>query len=220
MSPERASRPASASPVRQPYGRRVNDPDLATFADTPWPTVNHRAALERLETLGWTKCGEGDWAIVLRSPGGRLAARISAFEPSYEWFVELCKRCDGNPYFPRIEFVSELEGGGHLAALEYLRQVGEDEETEFLERWKDEAEPDPALRGARAATEALDRECRAKVRFWMGIDLGSHVMRAADGQVKLVDLLGVGGGLVTEQIHADMERDRLAAAFAAYDRTT
>ncbi|WP_157181541.1 hypothetical protein [Actinopolymorpha alba] len=224
----------------------MSDPDLAVYDDVPWPAINHHGARTRLEALGWTKCGEGDWAIALRSPGGRLAARVSAFEPSYPWFVELCRRANGNAYFPRIDFVSELEGGGHLAVLEFLTQVSADEEAAFLERWKDKADPDPDFRAARAAVRALDEECRENVRFWMGIDLEDHVMRAADGHLKLIDLVGVAGGLIQEQIHADLaeffrviprdrcryfleiphfsrdyaadDRRRIEAAFAAYDQ--
>ena len=183
----------------------MSDPDLRLFAEVAWPALNHREVRARLEAHGWVKCGEGDWAIALRSPGGALAARISAFEPSYAWFVELCRRADGNPYLPRIDFVSELEGGGHLAILEYLAPVAPDEEAAFLRRWKDAADPDPDLRRLRDAVEALDRECRENVRFWMGIDLEDHVLRSADGHLKLIDLLGVAGGLILDLVHADMD---------------
>lgn len=230
------------------YPVRVRDPGIAVFDEHRWPTVNHRVARARLEERGWTKCGEGDWAIVLRSPGGRLAARVSAFEPGYHWFVELCRRASDNPYVPRIDFVSELEGGGHLAVLEYLISVSKAEEVAFLERWNNVDDPDLDLSRLRAAAEALDRECRARVPFWMGMDLGDHVLRAADGHIKLIDLLGVGGGPIVEQMNADMDeflrimpRDRcrymldiphfsrsyaaaqraeVVAAFAAYDRKT
>jgi hypothetical protein len=184
----------------------MSDPDLAVFADVPWPELNHRAARTRLEHHGWTPCGEGDWALAFRSPGGRLAARVSAFEPSYPWFVELCRRTRGNPYFPRIDAVSDLEGGGHLAVLEFLTQVGVDEEASFLARWNDDADPDPHLRSARAATEALNAYCQENVRFWMGIDLEDHVMRAANGHLKLIDLLGRGGGPMLDLMEADMDQ--------------
>ena len=228
------------------YSARVQDPDLATFDEHPWPALNHRVVRARLEERGWAKCGEGDWAVVLRSPGGRLAARVSAFEPGYHWFVELCRRASRNPYLPRINFVSALEGGGHLAVLEYLTPVSKAEEVAFLERWNNVGDPDLDLRRVRAAAEALDKECRASVPFWMGMDLEDHVLRAADGQLKLIDLLGVAGGPIVEQMNADMDeflrimprdrcrymldiphfsrsyaarqREEVVAAFAAYDR--
>ncbi|MEQ7126564.1 hypothetical protein ABN034_18790 [Actinopolymorpha sp. B11F2] len=182
----------------------MTDPDMAVFAGVRWADLNHRDSRVRLEAHGWTLCGEGDWALAFRSPGGGLAARVSAFEPSYAWFVELCRRMEGNPYFPRIDLVSELEGGGHLAILEFLTQVSADEEAAFLARWKSDADPDPDLRAARAATEELNKHCQENVRFWMGIDIGDHVMRAADGHLKLIDLLGVGGGPMLDQMEADM----------------
>ncbi|GAA4987105.1 hypothetical protein [Actinopolymorpha pittospori] len=183
----------------------MSDPDLRVFAGVAWPALNHRQARTRLETHGWVKCGEGDWAVALRSPGAALAARISAFEPSYAWFLELCRRAEGSPYLPRIDFASELEGGGHLTVLEYLAPVEAAEETAFLQRWHDGADPDPDLRQLRRLVEALDRECREYVPFWMGIDLEDHVLRSADGRLKLIDLLGVAGGLILDQIHADMD---------------
>lgn len=183
----------------------LNDAELGVLADVAWPAVNHRGARARLQAHGWAKCGEGDWANVFRSPSATYAARVSAFEPSYAWFVELCRRVDGNPYFPRIDFVTELEGGGQLAVLEYLTPITEAEERAFLERWRDDTEPDAHLREARAATEALDAECRANVPFWMGVDIGENVMRATDGQIKLVDLLGVAGGLLTDRLTADYD---------------
>ncbi|HEX3813520.1 MAG TPA: hypothetical protein VHX59_11820 [Mycobacteriales bacterium] len=224
------------------------DPGLDIFANVRWQEFDHRAVRARLEGNGWTKCGEGDWAVVLRSPQGRLAVRISAFEPSYSWFVELCDRVRANPYLPRIELVSELEGGGHLAVLEYLTPVSESDAKSFLARWNSSSDPDLALRALRAATDALDAECRRSVPFWMGVDLGDHVMRSMDGHVKLIDLLGVGGGPMVELIRTDIDaflriipRDRcrymldiphfgrsyaeqdrrtVAAAFAAYDGRT
>ncbi|GAB3415462.1 hypothetical protein [Flindersiella endophytica] len=182
-----------------------NAAELEVLAGVAWPAVNHRGARARLQAHGWAKCGEGDWANVFRSPSATYAARVSAFEPSYAWFVELCRRVGGNPYFPRVDFVTELEGGGQLAILEHLTPITEVDEHAFLERWRDDADPDPHLRAARKATEVLDAECRANVPFWMGIDIGENVMRSADGQIKLVDLLGVGGGELTDLLCADYD---------------
>ena len=39
--------------------------------------ADHRDTEEALLAAGWTPCGGGDWAIVLRSPDGTAAARIS-----------------------------------------------------------------------------------------------------------------------------------------------
>jgi hypothetical protein len=37
--------------------------------------ADHRDAERALLAAGWTACGAGDWAIALRSPDGRAAAR-------------------------------------------------------------------------------------------------------------------------------------------------
>lgn len=160
--------------------------------------LNHRAVRTLLEHHGWTKCGEGDWAIALRSPDGMKAARISPYEPSYKWFIELCRRMPDNPYLPRIFRTSQLQGGGHAAILEYLEPATDAEQAAFYKAWQHDTELRPAL-------EALDRECRATVSFWMGIDLGDHVMRSLDGQIKLIDLVGVSGNAMIDQIYADID---------------
>jgi hypothetical protein len=145
--------------------------DLTPFADVDWPSLQHQAARAWLEDRGWTLCGEGDWALAIRSPDGRMVARVSAFEPSYGWFVELCRRTVGNPSFPQIHLVTNLEGGGQLAVLDCLTPVTGTDEAAFRQRWNDETDPDPDLVAAREASRAPDAQCRATAPFWMGIDL-------------------------------------------------
>jgi hypothetical protein len=223
----------------------VDDSDLVPFDAVDWPTTDHRDARAWLEARGWSLTGVGDWARVFASPDRRLVARVSPFEPSYGWFVELCRRAESNPYFPVFGLVVELEGGGQLAVMDLLESVGEAGERDFLQRWNDDADPDVDLRAARETVDALDAQCRATVAFWMGIDIGDHVMRAADGHIQLIDLIGLTGEPMTELICTDIdafyrliprakslnmldipyferpenaaERDRLAAAFAGGD---
>lgn len=183
----------------------MDDSDLLPFGDVDWPTVDHHVARGWLEARGWTLSGVGDWARVFASPERRLVARVSPFEPSYGWFVELCSRVGGNPYFPRIHLVVDLHGGGQLAVMDLLSPVSRSDEAEFLQRWNDEGDPDVDLRAARAVLDALDAECRGTVPFWMGVDLGDHVMRAADGHIQLIDLVGLTGDPMTELICADID---------------
>lgn len=223
----------------------MSDTELLPFGDLAWPTLDHRSAREWLESRDWTLLGVGDWARVFASPDRRLVARVSPFEPSYGWFVELCRRADGNPYFPGFHLVVDLEGGGQLAVMDLLTPVDEADESAFLRRWYDDDDPDPDLRAARTAVDTLDAECRVTLPFWMGIDIGDHVMRAVDGHVRLIDLVGLSGDPMTELICTDIdafyrviprakslhmldipyfdrpengdERDRLVTAFAQFD---
>jgi hypothetical protein len=164
--------------------------------------LSHRDVLARLEAHGWRVCGEGDWAYVLQSPDGRLAARVSPFEPAYAWFVELCRRCAGNRYVPRVELASPLEGGGHLTVLEYLHPAPAGAEAAFLRRW--EAPDDADLVALRAAADDLATEAKRAVGPWdVGIDLGDHVLTAADGQLKILDLFYVSGYDLLEVLETD-----------------
>lgn len=179
--------------------------ELLPFGDVDWPSLDHRAARAWLEARGWTLSGEGDWARVFASPDRRVVARVSPFEPSYGWFVELCRRADGNPYFPRFHLITDLAGGGQLALMDRLTPVSAAEETAFLQRWNDEHDPDVDLRAARAAVDSLEAECRPTVPFWMGVDIAEHVLRTADGHIQLIDLVGLSGDLMTELICSDIK---------------
>jgi hypothetical protein len=125
--------------------------------------------------------------------------------------------------------------------------VADAEERASLQRWNDDDDdPDVDLRAARAAVDSLDAECRATVPFWMGVDLGDHVMRSRDGHIRLIDLVGLTGEPMTDLICTDIdafirliprakclymldipyfarpensdERERLVGAFARYDQ--
>jgi hypothetical protein len=91
--------------------RQVRDPDLAPLQGLLWPALSHRFARDLLDRLGWTFHAQGDWAYVYRSPRGRLAGRVSPFEPGYGYFVDLCERCAGNRYVPRLDLATPLEVG-------------------------------------------------------------------------------------------------------------
>src|SRR5882757_6352650 len=110
----------------------VQDLELAPLLDMDWPALNHHLARAHLDRLGWPACGEGDWAYALRSPSGRLAARVSPFELAYGYFVQLCQSSADNQYLPRIELATQLEGGGHLTVLEYLHSAEQGAVNKFL----------------------------------------------------------------------------------------
>ncbi len=101
--------------------------------------------------------------------------------------------------------MTALEGGGLLAVLDCLRAVTTAEEDDFFSRWNDESDSDPELAAARNAVHVLDSECRESIPFWLRIDFGDHVMRAADGHLQLIDLVGLTGEPMTE---TDLHRHR------------
>lgn len=119
-----------------------------------WPMLNHRFARDELERQGWAMCGQGDWAYGYRSPGGGLLARVSPFEPAYMYFVELCERCAGNRYVPRIGLATQLEGGGHLAVLEYLHPADGGVVENLLRHWEHPEDAD--LRALRHEVDMMD----------------------------------------------------------------
>jgi hypothetical protein len=80
----------------------LQDSELAPLLALRDTDANHRDVEESLTTLGWTACGEGDWAIALRAPSGKYAARVSPFDPAHAYQVELYQRATGNRYFPRL----------------------------------------------------------------------------------------------------------------------
>ena len=135
--------------------------DVGVLADRSWGTRSHRETLAELVLLGWTPCGVGDWAIALRSPGGRLAARICPFDPAYSAFLELCRRCAGSRYLPHVDLTAALEGGGSLTVLEFLAPAQEAAAAELIRQWKQD-EGDAELSMVKAAALAVDEDYRAR----------------------------------------------------------
>ena len=180
----------------------MHDPELVPLLGVRWPAVDHRVAQDRLGRLGWTRCGQGDWAYALRSPSGRLVARVSPFEPGYGYFVDLCERCAGNRYVPRVDLATPLDGGGHLAVVEYLHSPADKSVVErFLRQWEHPAEADADLRTLRHDVDAIDEWGRRNVRWWIGIDIGErHVLLSSDGNLKVIDLFGVGWGILDDLV--------------------
>lgn len=120
--------------------------DLAPLANHPWSQGTHRDATAHLVQLGWTPCGVGDWAVGLRSPSGFLAARVCPFDPAYAAFLDLCRRCAGNPYLPRVERAEALRGGGTMTVMEFLAPVEEPVARAVRRHWDERPAPgtDPA----------------------------------------------------------------------------
>jgi hypothetical protein len=167
-----------------------------------WPVLDHRFVRAHLERLGWTMFSQGDWAYAYRSSSGRLVARVSPFEPGYAYFVELCERCAGNRYVPKVYLATQLEGGGHLAVLEYLHAADKSVVETFLRLWEEPEEADADLRALRDEVDSIDKWGRQNIRWWVGIDIGDrHVLLSSDGNPKVIDLFGVGTGLLDDLVN-------------------
>ncbi|MEU6410009.1 hypothetical protein [Microbispora sp. NPDC046933] len=139
-----------------------HDIDLVPLLGRAWGTASHRDALADLVGLGWTPLGAGDWAIGLRSPGGMLAARVCPFDPAYPAFLELCRRCPGNPYLPRVALTEALDGGGSLTVLEFLAPAEQAEAAQVARRWREGAGDEAFAReSSPAEIEALRAAWRA-----------------------------------------------------------
>lgn len=91
-----------------------------------------------------------------------------------------------------MQLAAELEGGGHLAVLEYLAAPDREIVAGFLRRWRNPRPGDVDLWLLRRAVETIDRQGRQRFPGWVGVDIGDrHVLVGADGHPKVIDLFGV-----------------------------
>ncbi|MGI5238914.1 hypothetical protein [Dactylosporangium sp. CA-139066] len=92
---------------------------------------DHRGVEGTLVAAGWTPCGAGDWAIVLRSPDGTKAARISPFDPTGPYTAALYRQAGHTRQVPELYAHDRLVGGGDLQVMEWLQPVAEDQAVAF-----------------------------------------------------------------------------------------
>lgn len=181
----------------------VSRADLAGLLSRQWESLSYSDALVQLLGLGWLPCGIGDWAVGLRAPSGLLAARVCPFDPAHVAFLELCRRCPGNPYLPAVELAVALAGGGALTVMEFLAPVPEAVAAEVTHRWRN-GEGDADFDAVRREALAVDARYRATVPWWDGIDLGlGDVGMATDGRLALLDLFCLDGAALYGQILRD-----------------
>jgi 8-oxo-dGTP pyrophosphatase MutT (NUDIX family) len=149
------------------------------------PGSDHDEAREHLLRQGWVECGRGDWAIALRSPDGRLAARISPFDPAAPFTAALYRAGQASGWFPRLHLELPLDGGGSLLLMELLEPVDIATGAAVHRRLRD---PDPEIAPAAALVERFHRAAVAELP-WCGPvdDNPANVMRAADGSLRITD---------------------------------
>jgi hypothetical protein len=146
----------------------------------------------------------GDWAVALRSPEGTVVARVCPFDPAYRAFVDLCRKCAGNRWLPRIELAADLEGGGSVVFLEFAAPVDHAVAEQVAEQWRTAA-GDAEFREVRRAAQMIDAGYRKSTPWWGRCDLNeAHIRRAADGRLVLIDVFCMDGASLYRKILEDV----------------
>jgi hypothetical protein len=147
--------------------------------------VDHVTAETVFTSHGWTRCGVGDWAVVLRSPSGDLAARISPFDPVSTYTVRLFREAAGTGQVPVLHAYRDLDGGAVLTVMEHLLPADPDESAAFF-RALEERRPEVAV-----LAEVIERiliAARDDLPWCDRVDPNpANVMRRADGALVLTD---------------------------------
>ncbi|OII26935.1 hypothetical protein [Curtobacterium sp. MCBA15_013] len=168
-------------------------------AEMPWTEV-----VRTLEGLGWTPCGTGDWACAFRSPSGRLAARVSPFDPAGPYSAMLYRVAAHTRQVPVLVDHRVLEGGSDLTVMEYLAPVSTAEGAAFHRSIR-AREPDvAALAGHIDAVHARG----AREQPWWGPldDNPANVMRGSDGRLVVADLFYADGPALYATVRDDPDR--------------
>ena len=158
--------------------------DLGVLDRLP-PEADHAVAEQFLLDSGWDRCGVGDWAVVLASPSGLTAARISPFDPVAPYTAELFRRAAGTGQVPALWAYAELDGGAVCTVMERLHPADPQQAAAFFE----------ALGERRAAmlplVDAIDdvvARARATLPWFGPLDPNpSNVMRRKGGELVLTD---------------------------------
>lgn len=184
--------------------------DIATID----PAADHVGADRHLRARGWVPCGEGDWAIALRSPSGKTAARISPFDPTAPFTAELYRVGRGTGWFPELFLERSLDGGASLLAMEFLYPVSGEIGVAIHRRLRGR---DP---GVAAAAKLIEEVHGSAMRSlpWCGPidDNPSNVMAAADGSLRITDpYYAAGPELYATLLRAPLE---VARAIPAQER--
>ena len=100
---------------------------------------------------------------------------------------------------------TQLEGGGHLAVLEYLNSPDTSVVETFLWHWAHPEEADADLRTLRREVDAMHEWGRQNVRWWgPRVDVSDrHVLLSTDGNPKLIDLFFVESTAVINDLIKD-----------------
>jgi hypothetical protein len=157
--------------------------ELAILDGVP-PGADHAVVEQLLLAAGWSHCGAGDWAVVLASPSGRLAARISPFDPVAPYTAELFRRAAGTRQVPVLHAYVELEGGAVCTVMERLDPVPEERAADFFAALEARRAD---LRDLAAALEEVHARAAAELPWCGPIDPNPSNVMARDGALVLTD---------------------------------
>ncbi|MFJ7286934.1 MULTISPECIES: hypothetical protein [unclassified Curtobacterium] len=168
-------------------------------AEMPWTEV-----VTTLEALGWTPCGTGDWAYAFRSPSGRLAARISPFDPAGRYSAMLYRAAAHTRQVPVLVDHRVLEGGSDLTVMEYLRPVSVAEGATFH---RSIAGREPAVAALAAHIDTVHARGAREQPWWGPLDDNpANVLRGADGRLVVADLFFADGPALYATVRDDPDR--------------
>jgi hypothetical protein len=174
-----------ASDAASPHGQALG------LLDRLGRRADHRDVEQALLAAAWTPCGAGDWAIALRSPDGRLAARISPFDPTGPYSAALYREAAHTGQVPDLFAHRRLDGGGDLQVLEWLRPAPEDEAVAFHRAIARRA---PEVAGLVDVVRRVHERARRELPWCGPLDHNpTNVMRAHDGRLVVIDLFYADG---------------------------
>jgi hypothetical protein len=148
--------------------------------------ADHAVVEDALTAAGWTPCGAGDWAIALRSPDGRTAARISPFDPTGPYTAALYREAARTRQVPFLHAHRRLNGGGDLQVMEWLEPVPEPEAVAFHGLI---AAGDPVVAELVDIVRRIHERARRELPWCGPLDQNpANVMRGAGGRMVVSDL--------------------------------
>ena len=149
------------------------------------PDADHVVVEQVLLGAGWSRCGVGDWAVVLASPTGRLAARVTPFDPVAPYTAELFRLAASTSQVPVLHAFVELEGGAVCTVMERLQSVEPDRAAAFFRAL---AAREPQVAGLARALDVVLRRARRELPWCGPLDPNpANVMRRNGGDLVLTD---------------------------------
>ncbi len=174
--------------------------ELAILDSLP-AEADHTVAEQVLAAAGWTRCGVGDWAVVLASPSGSLAARIAPFDPVAPYTAELFRRAAGTGQVPELHAYVVLEGGAVCLVMERLFAVEEEHAAAFFRQL---AEPTRELAVLARVLGEVYAEAHHDLPWCGPIDPNpANVMCRASGDLVLTDPFYADGPHLYGSLHDD-----------------
>ncbi|MEV6347098.1 hypothetical protein [Actinoplanes sp. NPDC051851] len=145
----------------------------------------------RLLARGWKPCGAGDWAVALRSPDGRTAARISPFDPTGPYTAALYRQARHTRQVPESYSHDRLAGGGDLQIMEWLQPATEDDAVAFHRMIASRA---PEVADLVDIIRRIHDQARQSLPWCGPLDQNpANIMCTADGRLVVTDLFYADG---------------------------